>query len=118
MVEAQAVDRIYRIGQTQEVTVIRYIVPDSVETVEFLFLLCSNVQLQAADYTSQYVHFVQQEKMKIIDQTNSTSGTVEPHLIGAREKVTTQMPPTLVHSFDIKDHTGIGKGSGITEVGY
>lgn len=33
MVEAQAVDRVYRIGQTQEVIVIRYIVPDSVETV-------------------------------------------------------------------------------------
>lgn len=33
MVEAQAVDRVYRIGQVQEVTVIRYIVPDSVETV-------------------------------------------------------------------------------------
>lgn len=33
MVEAQAVDRVYRIGQTQEVTVIRYVVPDSVETV-------------------------------------------------------------------------------------
>ena len=33
MVEAQAVDRVYRIGQVQEVTIIRYIVPDSVETV-------------------------------------------------------------------------------------
>lgn len=33
MVEAQAVDRVYRIGQVQEVTVVRYIVPDSVETV-------------------------------------------------------------------------------------
>lgn len=33
MVEAQAVDRVHRIGQTQEVTVIRYIVPNSVETV-------------------------------------------------------------------------------------
>lgn len=33
MVEAQAVDRVYRIGQTQEVTVFRYIVPGSVETV-------------------------------------------------------------------------------------
>ncbi len=33
MVEKQAVDRVYRIGQTQDVTVIRYIVPNSVETV-------------------------------------------------------------------------------------
>jgi SNF2 family DNA or RNA helicase len=37
MVEAQAVDRVYRIGQTQEVTVFRYIVPNSVETVSGLF---------------------------------------------------------------------------------
>lgn len=33
MVEVQAVDRVHRIGQTQEVTVIRYIVPKSIETV-------------------------------------------------------------------------------------
>jgi SNF2 family DNA or RNA helicase len=33
MVEAQAVDRVHRKGQTRDVTVIRYIVPDSVETV-------------------------------------------------------------------------------------
>ncbi|KAI1737674.1 SNF2 family N-terminal domain-containing protein [Xylaria scruposa] len=31
MVEAQAVDRVYRIGQTQQVTVIRYVVPNSIE---------------------------------------------------------------------------------------
>jgi len=37
MVEAQAIDRVYRIGQTQEVTVFRYIVPNSVETVSRLF---------------------------------------------------------------------------------
>jgi hypothetical protein len=37
MVEAQAVDRVYRIGQTQAVTVFRYIVPNSVETVSGLF---------------------------------------------------------------------------------
>lgn len=40
MVEAQAVDRVYRIGQTQEVTVIRYIVPDSVETVRYSLTRC------------------------------------------------------------------------------
>jgi SNF2 family DNA or RNA helicase len=42
MVEAQAIDRVYRIGQTQEVTVIRYIVPTSVETVSGPFF--ANVQ--------------------------------------------------------------------------
>ncbi|KAJ0108129.1 uncharacterized protein J7T55_007248 [Diaporthe amygdali] len=32
VVEAQAIDLVHRIGQTQEVTVIRYIVPNSIET--------------------------------------------------------------------------------------
>ncbi|KAI0550442.1 SNF2 family N-terminal domain-containing protein [Xylaria curta] len=46
MVEAQAIDRVYRIGQTQQVTVIRYIVPNSVEI---------------------YVQKVQEEKMQLIN---------------------------------------------------
>jgi SNF2 family DNA or RNA helicase len=33
MAEAQAVDRVYRIGQRREVIVTRYIVPNSIETV-------------------------------------------------------------------------------------
>lgn len=86
MVEAQAVDRVYRIGQVQEVTVIRYIVPDSVETVSVL-LLYSNIQAQAADYIAQYVQIVQQEKMNIINQTNNINDVTEPQLTVEREKV-------------------------------
>ena len=33
MAEAQAVDRVHRIGQTREVTVIRYIASNTIETV-------------------------------------------------------------------------------------
>ena len=33
MAEAQAVDRVHRIGQTQDVVITRYIVPKSIETV-------------------------------------------------------------------------------------
>lgn len=33
MAEAQAVDRVYRIGQQREVFITRYIVPKSIETV-------------------------------------------------------------------------------------
>jgi SNF2 family DNA or RNA helicase len=36
MAEAQAVDRIYRIGQKREVFITRYIVPNSIETVKHL----------------------------------------------------------------------------------
>ncbi|KAF2647161.1 hypothetical protein K491DRAFT_644351 [Lophiostoma macrostomum CBS 122681] len=45
MVEAQAVDRVYRIGQKREVTITRYIVPRSIET---------------------YIQWVQQQKLKMI----------------------------------------------------
>ena len=38
MVEAQAVDRVYRIGQVRPVRVTRYIVKDSVEEVSFVLL--------------------------------------------------------------------------------
>jgi len=35
MAEAQAIDRIHRIGQQRPVTVIRYIIRDSIEKVSF-----------------------------------------------------------------------------------
>ncbi|KUJ17015.1 uncharacterized protein LY89DRAFT_616746 [Mollisia scopiformis] len=65
MVEAQAVDRVYRIGQTQEVTIIRYIVPNSVET---------------------YVQQVQQEKMQIINQAINMKGVTGADLESERWK--------------------------------
>lgn len=37
MAEAQAVDRVHRIGQTREVEVVRYCVKDSIEEVSQLF---------------------------------------------------------------------------------
>jgi hypothetical protein len=68
MVEAQAVDRVYRIGQTQEVTVIRYIVPTSVEIISVPFWLFSNYSVVNTHHRAQYVQQVQQEKLKIIHQ--------------------------------------------------
>ncbi|KAI5867326.1 P-loop containing nucleoside triphosphate hydrolase protein [Durotheca rogersii] len=46
MAEAQAVDRVHRIGQTSPVTITRYIVPESVET---------------------YIQWVQSDKLRIIN---------------------------------------------------
>ncbi|PVI01811.1 hypothetical protein DM02DRAFT_671025 [Periconia macrospinosa] len=51
MAETQAVDRVYRIGQQREVTVTRYIVPNSIET---------------------YIQWVQQQKMKLISNIVDT----------------------------------------------
>ncbi|KAG8164282.1 hypothetical protein KVR01_006200 [Diaporthe batatas] len=51
MAEAQAVDRVHRIGQTKEVAIIRYCVKDSIE---------------------EYIRWVQQSKIQLISATFST----------------------------------------------
>ncbi|KAI9891466.1 MAG: hypothetical protein M1814_002785 [Vezdaea aestivalis] len=60
MVEAQAIDRIHRIGQEYDVTVTRYITPDSIET---------------------YIQTLQIEKLSVINRSleshNSASGEEE-----------------------------------------
>ncbi|KAI0415691.1 P-loop containing nucleoside triphosphate hydrolase protein [Xylaria grammica] len=66
MVEAQAVDRVYRMGQTQEVTVIRYIVPNSIET---------------------YVQRVQQEKLQLVNHAINVDRGTEAELEAERWKV-------------------------------
>ncbi|KAK8067453.1 helicase-like transcription factor [Apiospora saccharicola] len=51
MTEAQAVDRVHRIGQTRPVTVVRYIVPSSIES---------------------YIQWVQEDKMRTINMSLDT----------------------------------------------
>ncbi|KAI1357506.1 SNF2 family N-terminal domain-containing protein [Xylaria arbuscula] len=63
MAEAQAVDRIHRIGQTRDVKVIRYIISDSIE---------------------KYVHWVQRDKLRLIDETLSQSETNPDDVAGKR----------------------------------
>ncbi|KAI0875755.1 P-loop containing nucleoside triphosphate hydrolase protein [Hypoxylon argillaceum] len=65
MVEVQAVDRVHRIGQTQEVTVIRYIVPKSIET---------------------YVQRVQQEKVQLVNSAVNADEVTEAELDTQRWK--------------------------------
>ncbi|KAH7150358.1 SNF2 family N-terminal domain-containing protein [Dactylonectria estremocensis] len=54
MAEAQAVDRVHRIGQQQDVEVVRYIVNGSIES---------------------YVQWVQMDKIRLITESLSTSGS-------------------------------------------
>ncbi|KAI0383446.1 SNF2 family N-terminal domain-containing protein [Hypomontagnella monticulosa] len=63
MVEAQAIDRVHRIGQMQEVKVIRYIVPNSIEI---------------------YVQQIQDEKMQIINETMDMNSVAEADLESRR----------------------------------
>ncbi|KAH7077840.1 SNF2 family N-terminal domain-containing protein [Paraphoma chrysanthemicola] len=56
MAEAQAVDRVYRIGQMREVFVTRYIVPNSIET---------------------YIQWIQQQKLKLVSTFADTVGVTQ-----------------------------------------
>lgn len=76
MAEAQAINRIHRIGQEREVEVVRYIVNDSIEPVR------TNTELQVyfrssrTNLSSQYVQWVQKDKERLIQE--SLSASVEP----------------------------------------
>ncbi|KAH3982488.1 hypothetical protein HBI56_015260 [Parastagonospora nodorum] len=65
MAEAQAVDRIYRIGQKREVFVTRYIVPKSIET---------------------YIQWVQQQKLKLVSTFVDTEGVTQADIDTERWK--------------------------------
>ncbi|KAI0399412.1 SNF2 family N-terminal domain-containing protein [Xylaria palmicola] len=70
MLEAQAVDRVYRIGQAQDVKVIRYVVPKSIET---------------------YVQMVQQQKLQLVSQAVNLDTTPEADLESQRWKKLTEI---------------------------
>ncbi|RYP49271.1 hypothetical protein DL768_004994 [Monosporascus sp. mg162] len=63
MVEAQAVDRVHRMGQTRQVTVTRYIVPDSIET---------------------YMQWIQQEKLRLVSQSLESCDTPQADIDSRR----------------------------------
>jgi SNF2 family DNA or RNA helicase len=65
MAEAQAVDRVYRIGQQREVIVTRYIVPNSIET---------------------YIQWVQQQKLKLVSKIVDTEGATQAEIDMERYK--------------------------------
>ncbi|KAJ5175560.1 Helicase C-terminal [Penicillium canariense] len=66
MVEAQAVDRVHRIGQCRSVTVTRYIVKDSIEN---------------------YVQGIQQAKLRFVQQSFGDTNTDQESLKNARLQV-------------------------------
>ncbi|KAH7305451.1 SNF2 family N-terminal domain-containing protein [Stachybotrys elegans] len=66
MTERQAVDRVHRIGQTREVLTTRYITRDSIET---------------------YVQWIQQDKLRLINQTMNWNETSSSSMDEQRLKV-------------------------------
>ncbi|RYP91270.1 hypothetical protein DL770_002588 [Monosporascus sp. CRB-9-2] len=67
MVEAQAVDRVHRIGQTRQVTVTRYIVSGSIET---------------------YMQWIQQEKLRLVNQSLESCDISQADIDSRRWNVT------------------------------
>ncbi|PMD44747.1 hypothetical protein L207DRAFT_483787 [Hyaloscypha variabilis F] len=65
MVEAQAVDRVHRIGQRREVTVTRYIVNNTIET---------------------YVQWVQQDKLRLINRSLNSAEILQSDIDDTRWK--------------------------------
>ncbi|KAL9621183.1 MAG: hypothetical protein Q9160_004315 [Pyrenula sp. 1 TL-2023] len=77
MVEAQAIDRVYRLGQTREVLTTRYVTPNTIEDVSqrtpTSVVYDSQIPLELTDLPlailQQYVRWIQQDKLRIISQT-------------------------------------------------
>jgi hypothetical protein len=68
MAEAQAVDRVHRIGQTRDVLVTRYIMSDSIETVSHNNMAVFHTNLAWTD-SIQYIQWIQQDKIRLINRS-------------------------------------------------
>ncbi|KAI5458906.1 SNF2 family N-terminal domain-containing protein [Mariannaea sp. PMI_226] len=75
MAEAQAVDRVHRIGQKQDVEVIRYIVNDSIESVRPPMRTSKpfSIEKYVLIFMFQYVQWVQMDKLRLISESLATS---------------------------------------------
>ena len=67
MVEAQAVDRVHRIGQEREVVITRYIMRNSVEKVD----QSTNpfYEIRPVDSVFQYIQKIQDDKLQLINRS-------------------------------------------------
>ena len=70
MVEDQALDRVYRIGQTKPVTTVRYIVKDTLEEVRSVLAPARHVMLGIMELTrgAQSIRHQQSEKRNLAEQ--------------------------------------------------
>lgn len=93
MAEAQAVDRVHRIGQQQDVEVVRYIVDDSIESVSpSLMTVPLGLVHRLLTYTSQYIQWVQRDKLRLITDSLSTSELKVENINEERWKVSSLAP--------------------------
>ena len=75
MAEAQAIDRVHRIGQQRDVEVVRYVVSKSIELVGSSRVMCALLMSRNPVLMCpfQYVRWVQIDKLRLIKDSLSPS---------------------------------------------
>ena len=84
MAEEQALDRVHRLGQTQEVVATRYIVRDSIEEV------CTGRYSKSQDIITKIIKYILQTQKTKLDLIQASFGDGTPSradIIKARLKV-------------------------------
>lgn len=90
MAEEQALDRVYRIGQTRDVLSIRYIVKDSIEEVRtrriaiYQGSFFSHIMLT---HRLQYVQQIQKSKLDLITRAIGADGPNQSEVVRERFEV-------------------------------
>lgn len=90
MAEEQALDRVYRIGQTQDVLAIRYIVKDSIEEVRTRRIAIyqdSFFRHIMLTRRLQYVQQIQKSKLDLITRAIGTDGPNQGEVVRERLEV-------------------------------
>lgn len=96
MAEAQAIDRVHRVGQTRDVNVIRYIAKDSVETVSLSFVFMKFLALVNFVFVLQYVQWIQDQKLQMIQHTMSSFDSDPAKQVGERFEVRDSICPSML----------------------
>lgn len=97
MAEAQAIDRVHRMGQQRDVEVVRYVVSKSIELVGSSHVMCALSMLRnpALMYPFQYVRWIQIDKLRLIKDSLSPSEQKTESVNEVRWKVSDYTLTTL-----------------------
>lgn len=94
MAEAQAIGRVHRIGQSQQVFVTRYVVRRSIENVSYGIFLPFQSPPQKDNFTqdNQYIQWVQKDKMRVISDSLDFGSLLQTDIDQQRWQVSSIFP--------------------------